>query len=77
VAAIQHVRRRETVAMTPADSLIALQSSRKAIAPTESTVTADKKAVLAEIKKITNTNIETCCLKRIIYSVCYHDGVNS
>jgi hypothetical protein len=26
VAAIQHVRRRETVAMTPADSLIALQS---------------------------------------------------
>ena len=60
VAAIQHVRRRETVAMTPADSLIALQSlsSKKAIAPTESTVKADKKAVLAEIKKITNTNIE-------------------
>ncbi|MBC5840048.1 cystathionine beta-synthase [Flavobacterium sp. F-380] len=60
VAAIQHVRRRETVAMTPADSLIALQSlaSQKAIAPTESTVTTDKKAVLAEIKKITNTNIE-------------------
>jgi hypothetical protein len=58
VAAIQHVRRRETVAMTPADSLIALQSLlRKAIAPTESTVTAEK-AVLAEIKKITNTNIE-------------------
>jgi hypothetical protein len=44
VAAIQHVRRRETVAMTPADSLIALQSLfAKAIAPTESTVTADKK----------------------------------
>ena len=60
VAAIQHVRRRETVAMTPADSLIALQSlaSQKAIAPTESSLTADKKAVLAEIKKITNTNIE-------------------
>jgi hypothetical protein len=27
VAAIQHVRRRETVAMTPADSLIALSKS--------------------------------------------------
>jgi hypothetical protein len=48
------------MAMTPADSLIALQSlaSQKAItAPTESTVITDKKAVLAEIKKITN-NIE-------------------
>jgi hypothetical protein len=31
---------------------------RKSYRPTESTVTADKKAVLAEIKKITNTNIE-------------------
>jgi cystathionine beta-lyase/cystathionine gamma-synthase len=60
VAAIQHVRRRETVAMTPADSLIALQSVtlQKTSAPNESTITADKKSVLAEIKKITNTNIE-------------------
>jgi cystathionine beta-lyase/cystathionine gamma-synthase len=60
VAAIQHVRRRETVAMTPADSLIALQSLtlQKTSAPNESTITADKKSVLAEIKKITNTNIE-------------------
>jgi hypothetical protein len=58
VAAIQHVRR-ETVAMTPADSLIALQSlASQSYRPTESTVTAGKKAVLAEIKKITNTNIE-------------------
>jgi hypothetical protein len=31
---------------------------RKSYRPTESTVTAGKKAVLAEIKKITNTNIE-------------------
>jgi hypothetical protein len=46
VAAIQHVRRRETVAMTPADSLIALQSlaSQKLLPPTESTVTADKES---------------------------------
>jgi hypothetical protein len=44
VAAIQHVRRRETVAMTPADSLIALQSlASQSYRPTESTVTAEKK----------------------------------
>jgi cystathionine beta-lyase/cystathionine gamma-synthase len=59
VAAIQHVRRRETVAMTPADSLIALQSlaTQKAVTPTESNVLVDKKAVLEVIQKITNTTI--------------------
>jgi hypothetical protein len=45
----------ETVAMTPADSLIALQSlASQKLSLRPSTVTADKKAVLAEIKKITN-----------------------
>ncbi|MDG2431592.1 cystathionine beta-synthase [Flavobacterium sp.] len=59
VAAIQHVRRRETVAMTPADSLIALQSlvSQKAVIIVESNVQADKKAVLKVIQNITNTTI--------------------
>jgi hypothetical protein len=48
VAAIQHVRRR-AVAMTPADSLIALQLCfAKAIATTETVL---EKAVLAELKK--------------------------
>ena len=58
VAAIQHVRRRETVAMTPADSLITLQSlvSQKEITATKSTVVADKKAVLEVIQNITNSN---------------------
>ena len=58
VAAIQHVRRRETVAMTPANSLIALQSlvSQIEIAGTKSTVVADKKAVLEVIQNITNSN---------------------
>ena len=59
IAAIQHVRRRETVAMTPADSLIALQSliSQKAVIIAESNVKADKKAVLEVIQNITNTTI--------------------
>lgn len=58
VAAIQHVRRRETVAMTPADSLIALQSLvlQKVIITAENNVQADKKAVLEVIQNITNSN---------------------
>jgi hypothetical protein len=47
VVAIQHVRRR--VAMTPADSLIALQLLLRK-APTESTVTADKKSSFTKLK---------------------------
>jgi hypothetical protein len=60
IAAIQHVRRRETVAMTPADSLLAIQSivKQKATASTKSNVEADKKAVLEIIQEITNTNIK-------------------
>lgn len=60
IAAIQQVRRRETVAMTPADSLKALQSivKQKVATSTKSNVEADKKAVLKIIQEITNTNIK-------------------
>lgn len=60
VAAIQHVRRRETIAMTPYNSLQALQSavSQTAIVGTKSTIEADKKAVLEIIKTITNSSLE-------------------
>ncbi|NRT16402.1 cystathionine beta-lyase/cystathionine gamma-synthase [Flavobacterium sp. 28A] len=58
VSDIQHVRRRETIAMTPSDSLAALKSlvAQQPIIAIKSNVTADKKAVLEAIKKITNTS---------------------
>lgn len=58
VSDIQHVRRRETIAMTPSDSLAALKSlvAQQPITVIKSNVTTDKKAVLEAIKKITNTS---------------------
>lgn len=57
ISEIQHVRRRETIAMTPANCLTALKSLTEQ-APLEnkkSNVEADKKSVLASIKEITGT----------------------
>lgn len=58
VSDIQHVRRRETIAMTPYDSLTALKSfvAQQPIDTAKSNVSADKKSVLDAIKKITNTS---------------------
>jgi cystathionine beta-lyase/cystathionine gamma-synthase len=58
ISDIQHVRRRETIAMTPADSLTALKSlvAQSPIETTESKIEADKKAVLDSIKTITNSS---------------------
>jgi cystathionine beta-lyase/cystathionine gamma-synthase len=58
ISDIQHVRRRETIAMTPADSLTALRSlvAQSPIDVTKSNLQADKKAVLDAIKTITNTS---------------------
>jgi cystathionine beta-lyase/cystathionine gamma-synthase len=57
VSAIQHVRRRETIAMTPSNSLIALQSLVKesSLDSKKSNVTTDKESVLDSINKITGT----------------------
>jgi cystathionine beta-lyase/cystathionine gamma-synthase len=58
ISDIQHVRRRETVAMTPADSFTALQSLLGNPAGNkQSNLAADKKSVLDSIKGITGTQI--------------------
>jgi cystathionine beta-lyase/cystathionine gamma-synthase len=58
ISDIQHVRRRETIAMTPDDSLTALKSlvSQSRIETKESNIEADKKAVLHSITTITNSS---------------------
>jgi cystathionine beta-lyase/cystathionine gamma-synthase len=55
ISEIQHVRRRESIAMTPANCLVALQAlvEQSAIATQKSTVETDKTRVLAAIKGIT------------------------
>lgn len=59
ISDIQHVRRRETIAMTPSNSLVALQSLVKndAFNIPKIDVSNNKKIVLESIKEITGTNI--------------------
>ncbi|NDP23158.1 MAG: cystathionine beta-synthase [Paludibacter sp.] len=56
---IQHVRRRETIAMTPANSLVALKLliDKSSFEPEKSNVGTNKTSVLDSIKEITGTNI--------------------
>ncbi|MFT4856051.1 MAG: cystathionine beta-lyase/cystathionine gamma-synthase [Planctomycetota bacterium] len=61
ISNIQHVRRRETIAMTPADCLTALQSlvGKSSVDPKKNYLDeGDKKSVLDSIKAITGTNIK-------------------
>lgn len=60
VAPIQHVRRRETIAMTPADTLVALHGlvENGLIKLQKSTLVAHKKSVQDSIKSITGTSLE-------------------
>ena len=61
ISEIQHVRRRETIAMTPADCLTALQSlvGNSSVDPKKNYLDeGDKKSVLDSIKAITGTNIK-------------------
>ena len=57
ISDIQHVRRRETIAMTPANSLVAINAltDNITIAKQESNVESDKKSVLNSINEITGT----------------------
>jgi len=57
ISEIQHVRRRETVAMTPDDSLTALRSlvEQSPIPNRKTNIEADKNSVLESIKSITAT----------------------
>ena len=55
ISEIQHVRRRESIAMTPANCLVALQAlaEQSSIPTQESNLAANKASVLAAIKEIT------------------------
>jgi cystathionine beta-lyase/cystathionine gamma-synthase len=57
ISEIQHVRRRETIAMTPANCLVALKSvvGQSSFHNRESTFEANKTSVLASISTITGT----------------------
>ncbi|HPE84015.1 MAG TPA: PLP-dependent transferase [Aequorivita sp.] len=57
ISEIQHARRRETIAMTPANCLVALKAlvARKVIPPAKSDVEEAKKSVLKSIQKITGS----------------------
>lgn len=58
ISEIQHVRRRETIAMTPSDSLVALQSlvDQTPYVKSSPNLIQDKERVLQSIKDITNTS---------------------
>ena len=57
ISEIQHVRRRETIAMTPANCLVALQTLLQiSVKETPSNLEANKASVLSSIKNITGTN---------------------
>jgi cystathionine beta-lyase/cystathionine gamma-synthase len=58
ISEIQHVRRRETIAMTPANSHIALNSliEKSSIKNVDSNIETSIKSVLSSIKEITGTN---------------------
>jgi len=57
ISDIQHVRRRETIAMTPQDTLTALQAlvAQSPVIPQENTIKADKASVVNALNEITNT----------------------
>lgn len=56
ISEIQHVRRRETIAMTPANSLTALKMlAKQAFAQPSSDSSASKASVLSSLKQITGT----------------------
>lgn len=60
VSEIQHVRRRETIAMTPANTLAALHylTGKSRIDHNDTDTAADKAVVLDAVKEITGTNIK-------------------
>ncbi len=60
ISDIQHVRRRETIAMTPSNTLIVLNDllGNDSTSSVNSTLAEDKKNVLNSIKEITGTQLE-------------------
>ena len=60
ISDIQHVRRRETIAMTPANSLTALKSllGTSSVDSQKNTIETNKTSVLNSVKEITGTTIK-------------------
>ncbi|WP_299668501.1 PLP-dependent transferase [uncultured Polaribacter sp.] len=60
ISAIQHVRRRETIAMTPSDALTALKilTKQSSFENQKNTIENDKTSVLNSIKEITGTTLK-------------------
>jgi cystathionine beta-lyase/cystathionine gamma-synthase len=60
ISDIQHVRRRETIAMTPSNALFALKKlvGSSTLDTQENTIETNKKSVLDSIKEITGTTIK-------------------
>mgnify|MGYP003148503576 CR=1 FL=1 len=60
ISEIQHVRRRETIAMTPANSLqtLKLLIAKSSVETKQPNIEANKTSVLTSIKEITGTTIE-------------------
>ena len=60
ISDIQHVRRRETIAMTPANCLVALKSLTEGTSfnMPKHNISSDKNLVIDSLKKITNTNLK-------------------
>ncbi|MDG1475933.1 MAG: PLP-dependent transferase [Vicingaceae bacterium] len=56
ISEIQHVRRRETIAMTPANTLAALKTLINESTSCNNNIEANKTSVLASIKEITGAN---------------------
>ena len=61
VSAVQHVRRRETISMTPADCHTTLKSlvEQSSIETQKGTIEADKKSVLNSINSVTGTTTKS------------------
>jgi hypothetical protein len=76
ISDIQHVRRRETIAMTPSDSFALKSLVTLACCYHKSNVEADKKSVLDSIRTITNTTKPLVASSGLSIQYDY-DGANS
>jgi len=77
ISEIQHVRRRETIAMTPADSFSALQQfvGKFPSTPVERDTAKNKASVVKSVQEITATKSEVLLgVLWTICSICDHDG---
>ena len=80
VSDIQHVRRRETIAMTPVNCLANLNSIHfgQSLIKNKENIEKSKRLVLNTIKDHYRHRIKgSCWLKWTFYSICNYDGTYS